>query len=171
MKKTRRSHFRKKGRTNKKYRPNKKSRRSSRRLRFRGGDKSADLGRIFMEIVKNMKIYKEEGMKHHAQSNAYQNAGWEIEELTEELREKIHNQEKFDEIMDLIDKYIFIEHEMQEELKMNRSYYELGNSGQGYYQAQNEHDKFIVQLREAFDIDINPDDTVIEEPSGKRRRT
>jgi hypothetical protein len=139
-------------------------------MRLRGGDDSNDLGKIFMEIVKNKKIYKEEGMRDGRQSDAYEQAGWKIEDLTEELRKKAGNKEYFDEIMRFVDEYIRTERNMLDETRSNKQYHDLGNDGQGDYYDINEHAALVVQLREDLGVDIDPFDNYSEEPFGKRRR-
>jgi hypothetical protein len=181
MTKTRRANFRKKRRTNKKVRTNRKvrtnkkvrkPRRVSRRMRLRGGNDSNDLGKIFMEIVKNKKIQAAEGMKDGRQSDAYEQAGWKIEDLTEELRKKANNEEYFDEIMDLVDDYIVTERDMDYETRSNKEYYALGNGGQGDYDAATRHADLVVQLRDDLGVDIDPFNPYDEKPlpSAKRRR-
>jgi hypothetical protein len=126
------------------------------RMKFRGG--MNDLGRIFMDIVKNKKIYEEESGKNDAQSNAYEQAGWKIEDLTEEMKKTVNNEEKFNKIMNMVDEYIYTEKDQKRELESNRIYYNEGNGGQGDYYAQNAHAEVLIMLRDELGVDIDPDE-------------
>jgi hypothetical protein len=111
-------------------------------------------------------------MKHDAQSNAYEQAGWKIEEFTEKLEERVGNKEQFDEIMDLVDDYIVTERDMDYETRSNKEYYALGNGGQGDYDAATRHGDLMVHLRDDLGVDIDPFNPYDEKllPSAKRRR-
>jgi hypothetical protein len=139
-------------------------------MTLRGGDDSKDLGKIFMEIVKNKKIYKKEGMKDGRQSDAYEHAGWKIEDLTEELRKKAGNKENFDEIMSLVDEYILTERNMNDETRSNKGFHSMGNDAWGDYEETNRHAALVVRLRDELGVDIDPFENYSEEPAGKRRR-
>ena len=141
----------KKNKTKKnKTRRTKKVRRVNRR-KLRGG--MNHLGEVFLGIIKNKKIYKEEAMKHDAQSKQYEEAGWNIEELTEELKTAINDPVKFDKVMALLDEYEYTRGEYENELKENNARENKDN--QGEYWAQNEYAKLIVELRDDYGIDID----------------
>jgi hypothetical protein len=132
-----------------KTRKNKKTRRANRR-KLRGG--MNHLGEVFLEIIKNKKIYEEEGMKHDAQSNKYQEAGWNIEELTEELKTAINDDVKFAKVMELLDDYEYTKRDYERELEENEA--RDNKDGQGNYSAQNEWSKLIIELRDDYGIDV-----------------
>ena len=133
-----------------KTRRTKKTRAANRR-KLRGG--MNHLGEVFLQLVKNKKIYKEEGMKHDAQSKQYEEAGWKIEDLTEELKTAINDPVKFDKVMALLDEYEYTRGEYENELKENNARENKDN--QGEYWAQNEYAKLIVELRDDYGIDID----------------
>jgi hypothetical protein len=133
-----------------KTRRTKKVRRVNRR-KLRGG--TNHLGEIFLEIVKNKKIYEEEGMKHDAQSRQYQDAGMNIEELTEELKTAINDDVKFKRVMELLDEYEYTKESYEREIQENEA--RENKDGQGEYWAQNEYAKLIVELRDDYGIDVD----------------
>jgi hypothetical protein len=140
----------KKNKTKKtKTRRNKKVRRVNRR-KLRGG--MNHLGEVFLEIIKNKKIYKEEGMKHDAQSKQYEEAGWKIEELTEELKTAINDDVKFGKVMELLDEYEYIKKNYENELEENDA--RENKDDQGEHWAQNEWSKLVVELRDDYGIDV-----------------
>jgi hypothetical protein len=132
-----------------KTRRNKKIRRVNRR-KLRGG--MNHLGEVFLGIIKNKKIYKEEGMKHDAQSKQYEEAGWNIEDLTEELKTAINDDVKFGKVMELLDEYEYIKRNYENELEENDA--RENKDGQGEYWAQNEWSKLVVELRDDYGIDV-----------------
>ena len=113
------------------------------------------LGEVFLEIIKNKKIYKEEGMKHDAQSKQYEEAGWKIDELTEELKTAINDDVKFARVMELLDEYDYTKRSYEKELEENAS--RENKDGQGEYWAQNEWSKLVVELRDDYGIDVDFD--------------
>jgi hypothetical protein len=133
-----------------KTRRNTKGRRTNRR-KLRGG--TNHLGEVFLEIIKNKKIYQEEGMKHDAQSKEYEKAGWNIEDLTEELKKAINNDVKFGKVMELLDEYEYTKRNYENELEENDA--RENKDGQGEYMAQNEWSKFVVELRDDYGIDVD----------------
>jgi hypothetical protein len=133
-----------------KTRKTKKARAANRR-KLRGG--MNHLGEVFLGIIKNKKIYKEEAMKHDAQSKQYEEAGWNIEELTEELKTAINDPVKFDKVMALLDEYEYTKESYERELKENDA--RENKDSQGEYWAQNEYAKLIVELRDDYGIDID----------------
>jgi hypothetical protein len=140
----------KKNKTKKnKTRRNKKVRRVNRR-KLRGG--MNHLGEVFLGIIKNKKIYKEEGMKHDAQSKKYEEAGWNIEELTEELKTAINDDVKFDKVMELLDEYEYTKRNYENELEENDA--RENKDDQGEYLAQNEWSKLVVELRDDYGIEV-----------------
>lgn len=140
----------KKNKTKKnKTRRNKTVRRINRR-KLRGG--TNHLGEVFLGIIKNKKIYEEEGMKHDAQSKQYEEAGWNIEELTEELKTAINDDVKFDKVMTLLDEYEYTKESYERELQENEA--RENKDGQGEYYAQNEWSKLVVELRDNYGIDV-----------------
>jgi hypothetical protein len=140
----------KKNKTKKnKTRRNKKARRVNRR-KLRGG--MNHLGEVFLGIIKNKKIYKEEGMKHDAQSKQYEEAGWNIEELTEELKTAINDDVKFDKVMELLDEYEYTKRNYENELEENDA--RENKDDQGEYLAQNEWSKLVVELRDDYGIEV-----------------
>ncbi len=132
-----------------KTRRTKKTRAVNRR-KLRGG--MNHLGEVFLEIIKNKKIYKEEGMKHDAQSKQYEEAGWKIEELTEELKTAINDDVKFGKVMELLDEYEYIKRNYENELEENNA--RENKDDQGEYWAQNEWSKLVVELRDDYGIDV-----------------
>lgn len=132
-----------------KTRRNKKVRRTNRR-KLRGGRNH--LGEVFLEIIKNKKIYQEEGMKHYAQSKEYEKAGWNIEDLTEELKKAINNDVKFGKVMELLDEYEYTKRNYENELEENDA--RENKDGQGEYRAQNEWSKLVVELRDDYGIEV-----------------
>jgi len=140
----------KKNKTKKnKTRRTKKVRRVNRR-KLRGG--MNHLGEVFLRIIKNKKIYKEEGMKHDAQSKQYEEAGWNIEELTEELKTALNDDVKFGRVMELLDEYEYTKESYERELEENEA--RENKDGQGEYQAQNEWSNLVVELRDEYGIDV-----------------
>ena len=127
-----------------------KKHRGARRMNFRGG--MNDLGQIFLDIVKNKKIYEEEGSKHDAQSDEYQDAVWKIEELTKKLKEMV-GEKRANEIIDLVDEYADSKTFADDEIETNKAYYAVGNGGQGDYDYQNDHDAVIIKLRDKLGVD------------------
>jgi hypothetical protein len=99
----------------------KKSRKSTRRIRqLRGG--MNDLGAIFMKIVENKKkIDIDEKKEQHAQSDARQDLDEEKDNLKQELRTALKNdEEKISTILGFVDEYIQKQRSMVEEEKNNR---------------------------------------------------
>jgi hypothetical protein len=140
----------KKNKTKKnKTRRTKKVRRVNRR-KLRGG--MNHLGEVFLGIIKNKKIYKEEGMKHDAQSKQYEEAGWNIEELTEELKTALNNDVKFGRVMELLDEYEYTKESYERELEENEA--RENKDGQGEYRAQNQWSELVVELRDEYGIDV-----------------
>lgn len=133
-----------------KTRRNKKVRRVNRR-KLRGG--TNHLGEVFLGIIKNKKIYQEEGMKHDAQSKEYQDAGYNIEELTEELKTAINDDVKFDKVMELLDEYDYTKKSYERELEANNA--RENKDGQGEYTAQNQWSELVVELRDEYGIDVD----------------
>jgi hypothetical protein len=133
-----------------KTRRTKKVRRANRR-KLCGG--TNHLGEVFLGIIKNKKIYEEEGMKHDAQSRQYEDAGMNIEELTEELKTAINDDVKFKRIMELLDEYEYTKESYERELQENEA--RENKDGQGEYWAQNEYAKLIVELRDDYGIDVD----------------
>ena len=123
---------------------------NKRRKNIRGG--MNDLGGIFLEIVKNRKIYKEEGMKHDAQSKEFEAAGWNIEELTEELKTKINDDAKFAEVMELLDEYEDLKNMRDYEVEENEA--RDNKDGQGSYSAQTDYANLCVNLRDEYGVDV-----------------
>lgn len=152
-------------RTNKR---NKTPRRSSKRMKLRGGYN--DLGQIFLDIVKNKKVYDKENSNYnyHRQSEQSEQAGWELEDLKAELEQKVGNKERFNQIMDNVDYFISTELAQDAELALNKTHNDLGNGGQGYYDAQNDHAEVIVKLRD-LGVDVVYEPTS-DEPETKRRK-
>jgi hypothetical protein len=119
--------------------------------KFHGG--TNDLGRIFNDIVINKKIYNKES-ENDAQSNALEQAGWKIEELTEELKTKLNDDKKVKEILEKADDYIRTEEAANREIESNKN---ADTSGQGNYDDQNSLHEFIEELRTILgDEDFNP---------------
>lgn len=135
-----------------KTRRTKKVRRINRR-KLRGG--TNHLGEVFLEIIKNKKIYQEEGMKHDAQSKEYEKAAWNIEDLTEELKKAINDDVKFGKVMELLDEYEYTKRNYENELEENDA--RENKDGQGEYMAQNEWSKLVVELRDDYGIDVDFD--------------
>lgn len=133
-----------------KTRRNKKVRRVNRR-KLRGG--TNHLGEVFLGIIKNKKIYQEEGMKHDAQSKEYQDAGYNIEELTEELKTAINDDVKFDKVMELLDEYDYTKKSYERELEANNA--RENKDGQGEYMSQNQWSELVVELRDEYGIDVD----------------
>jgi hypothetical protein len=133
-----------------KTRRTKKVRRANRRKLFGGTN---HLGEVFLGIIKNKKIYEEEGMKHDAQSRQYEDAGMNIEELTKELKTAINDDVKFKRIMELLDEYEYTKESYERELQENEA--RENKDGQGEYWAQNEYAKLIVELRDDYGIDVD----------------
>ena len=135
-------------------------------MKFRGGYN--DLGQIFLEIVKNKKIYDNENSNYnyHRQSGPSEQAGWKIEDLTAELEQKVGNKERFKEIMDNIDYFISTQSAQDSEIALNKTHQDSGNGGQGYYDAQNDHAEVILKLRD-LGVDVVYES---EEPETKRRK-
>jgi len=121
------------------------------RRKLRGG--TNHLGQVFLEIIKNKKIYQEEGMKHDAQSRQYEDAGMNIEELTEELKTLINDDVKFKRVMELLDEYEYTKESYERELQENEA--RENKDSQGEYWAQNEYAKLIVELRDDYGIDVD----------------
>jgi hypothetical protein len=132
-----------------KTRRNIKGRRTNRR-KLRGG--TNHLGEVFLGIIKNKKIYKEEGMKYDAQSKQYEEAGWNIEDLTEELKKAINNDVKFGKVMELLDEYEYTKRNYENELEENDA--RENKDDQGEYLAQNEWSKLVVELRDDYGIEV-----------------
>jgi len=124
--------------------------RRTNRRKLRGG--TNHLGEVFLGIIKNKKIYKEEGMKHDAQSKQYEEAGWNIEDLTEELKKAINNDVKFGKVMELLDEYEYTKRNYENELEENDA--RENKDGQGEYRAQNEWSKLVVELRDDYGIEV-----------------
>jgi hypothetical protein len=142
--------------SNTKYNKTRKNKKSSKnyrvynRKKLHGG--MNDLGKIFLELAKNKKIYEEEGLKNDAQSNTYEQAGWKIEELTGELREKINDDVKFDEVMKLLEDYESSKNMYESEIKANKM--RDKQDSQGEYWAQNEHSILLNTLNEEYGVDV-----------------
>jgi len=111
------------------------------------------LGEVFLEIIKNKKIHQEEGMKHDAQSKEYEKAGWNIEELTEELKTAINDDVKFKRVMELLDDYEYLKNMNDQEVEANNS--REKKDSQGEYWAQNEYATFLVELRDEYGIELD----------------
>jgi hypothetical protein len=122
----------------------------NKRRKLRGG--MNDLGGIFLEIVKNKKIYKEEGMKHDAQSKEFEAAGWNIEELTQELKTKINDDAKFAEVMELLDEYEHLKNMRDYEVEENDA--RKNKDNQGLYSAQTDYAILCVKLRDEYGVDV-----------------
>jgi hypothetical protein len=112
------------------------------------------LGKVFLEIIKNKKIFQEEEAgKHDAQSKEYEEAGMNIEELTEELKTAINDDVKFDKVMTLLDEYEYTKENYERELQSNEA--RENKDGQGEYWAQNEWSKLVVELRYECGIEVD----------------
>jgi len=133
-----------------KTRRTKKVRRANRR-KLCGG--TNHLGEVFLGIIKNKKIYEEEGMKHDAQSKEYEKAGWNIEDLTEELKTALNDDVKFDKVMTLLDEYEYTKKSYERELEENEA--RENKDGQGEYMAQNQWSELVVELRDEYGIDVD----------------
>jgi hypothetical protein len=133
-----------------KTRRTKKVRRANKR-KLRGG--TNHLGEVFLGIIKNKKIYEEEGMKHDAQSKEYEKAGWNIEDLTEELKTALNDDVKFDKVMTLLDEYEYTKKSYERELEENEA--RENKDGQGEYMAQNQWSELVVELRDEYGIDVD----------------
>lgn len=133
-----------------KTRRTKKVRRANKR-KLRGG--TNHLGEVFLGIIKNKKIYEEEGMKHDAQSKEYQDAGYNIEDLTEELKTALNDDVKFKRVMTLLDEYEYTKESYERELEENEA--RENKDGQGEYMAQNQWSELVVELRDEYGIDVD----------------
>jgi len=133
-----------------KTRKTKKVRRVNRR-KLRGG--TNHLGEVFLGIIKNKKIYEEEAMKHDAQSRQYEDAGMNIEELTEELKTALNDDVKFKRVMTLLDEYEYTKESYERELKENAARENQDN--QGEYWAQTQWSELVVELRDEYGIDVD----------------
>jgi len=147
------------------------------RRKVRGGTKKS-LAKIFFEMVEQTRRRDSEAAKHHAQSNAYEQASWKLEDLKEELKDVVKDDEKCDEILGLVHRYIGSEDSLFRELRSNQAYYDQGGLGQGEYWATNDHAEFVVWLRDEYGIDIDdieaeptPRDVSVEESPRKKKRS
>jgi hypothetical protein len=147
---TRRRKYKKRVTKKNKTRRTKTVRRINRR-KLCGG--TNHLGEVFLEIIKNKKIYEEEGMKHDAQSRQYEDAGMNIEELTEELKTAINDDVKFKRVMELLDDYEYLKNMNDQEVEANNS--REKKDSQGEYWAQNEYATFLVELRDEYGIELD----------------
>jgi translation elongation factor EF-G len=145
--------------TNKKN--NHKNRRTSRKT-IRGG--ANNLGRIFLELVENKRIFDKEALdeNNHAQTRAYQTAGENMDDLMEELH-KNTNLTK-DEIKELMNEYMYKDDSMKIE---KRAHKESGSSGQGEHISFDIYLEFIDKLDTEHGINVFK----FRESSKKRKRS
>lgn len=140
------------GKTNRRKTTVKKSRRSVRRMKFRGG--MNDLGEIFMKLVENQKkLDAEEEKQEHAQSPYRQDLDEERETLTAELREKVNDKDQTSEILGFVRECIQKESSMKEEIKNNRS---SGSDAQGDSRDTMEYYGFLSMLEDDYGINTDP---------------
>jgi hypothetical protein len=130
----------------------KKSRKSMRRMKFRGG--MNDLGEIFMKLVENQKkLDAEEEKQEDAQSEYRQVVDEEREELRAELSEKVKDEEKTNQILGFVRECIQKESSMKEEIKNNRS---SGSDAQGDSRDTMEYYGFLSMLEDDYGINTDP---------------